>query len=228
MEMNKKIASYKNSSIRSVAESRYARINWNAHLVPIARRVVANFSEVLKKERYSPIYLSQLKDSVTKDHPDFQTISELGDSITIWLGNRPIATNSIGSLHGESKLTIEKGASLVISQLAASGGVLAMLYPPESPVSKSSKPYYILDSFSNPRLLSETRFNDYLELLVKIDALCSTQNTPSVTASKEIVKLQARESALEGNSGSLFTYIKYLRYLVSGLFKVYRAAHASL
>lgn len=219
------IAKTTSKAERAAIESRFARINWNAHLVPIVRLMVGEFGNKLQAEGNSSPHLSLLSEAVKRNQ--IETSSHLGDSVSIQFGVRPIATNSMSPLGTIPPILVEKRASLVFSQVAASGVVMVFIYPPSSEVSKPTQPYYLIDSFKNPSQLTKLRVKQLLQYLFEIDICCTTQTTPSVTCDRMIVKLEARAKAIQSGSAGIFAYVKYVSYLVRGLWYLYRASHAT-
>jgi len=195
--------------------------------VPVVQQAFNDFSDDLKSQNRAPPYFSLLSDMVASGVVTLGPSGHLGDSITIQFGVRPIATRSLNSLAGHGPVLVEERAALVFSQAAASGGVVALIYPPTSSLSKPTKDYFLVDVYNNPRLLTKKRAVQLLCDLLEVDSCCSTQNSPSATSGKVLAKLQAREAALQGTNNSVFIYLRYLGYLARGLWKVYRATHAS-
>ncbi len=227
MSLPKKITAYATHARRAARESYYAKINWNAHLVPVVRRAIQEFGKDLQSRKCSPPLLTQLAEEISKGNMPQDANSDVGDSISIWLGRRPIAARTLSSLAGGSPILVEEGATLVFSQQAASGVVYVLLYPPSSAISKPEKSYYLLGIFQNPNLLTAAQVNQLLNDLIELDICCSTQTTPSLTCGKLLAKLDAREKALQGSDNKIFVYVKYLRYLCQALWKLYRAVHAA-
>ena len=221
------IAKIASKADKAALESYYARVNWNAHLVPIVRNVAENFGRQLEAEGYSRPYFSLLSESVSREEIVLDSSSHLGDSITIQFGVRPIATNSMAPLGKSSSILVEKRAALVFSQTAASGMVVALMYPPSSPAAKPTQPHYLIGAYQNPSELGGSKINKLLRDLFEIDLCCSTQTAPSASCAKLLVKLEARASAIQSGSSGIFAYMKYIGHLVRGLWYLYRASHAS-
>lgn len=212
---------------RAAIESRFARVNWNAHLVPIVREIVSEFGNELKSKGYSAPHLSLLSEAVSSGEIVLDQSTHLGDSITIQFGMRPIATNSLAPIGKHPPILVEKRARLMFSQEAASGVVMVFIYPPTSANSKPTQPHYLIDTYQNPSALTRSRVRKLLRDLFEIDLCCSTQTAPSAASGKLMVKLEAREKEIQSGSSGIFAYMKYVGYLVRGLWSLYRASHAS-
>ncbi|MEO6293416.1 MAG: hypothetical protein ABIO88_12450 [Burkholderiaceae bacterium] len=212
---------------RAAIESRFARINWNAHLVPIVREIVSEFENELKSEGYSAPHLSLLSEAVSCGEIVLDQSNHLGDSITIQFGVRPIATNSLAPIGTRPPILVEKRAAIVFSQAAASGVVMVLMYPPSSENSTPTQPHYLIDTYQNPSSLTRSRVRKLLRDLFEIDFCCSTQTAPSAASGKLMVKLEARAKAIQSGSAGVFAYVKYIGYLARGLWHLYKASHAS-
>jgi hypothetical protein len=227
MSTQKRIAAADRKSARARVESFHARVNWGNHLVPVVRQAFDEFAAMLQQQGRKPPYFSLLSETLASGAEVSGLDGQLGDSITIQFGSRPLATSSLNSLTGRSTVQAENRAALVFSQAAASGAVSALMYPPASDVSRPVREFFHVDFYSNPRLLSRSRAVELLEDLWDVDSLCSTQNSPSKASGKVIAKLQAREEALQGTSNGFLRHFRYLYYLSKGLWKVFRAGHAA-
>lgn len=212
---------------KAALECYYARVNWKAHLVPVVREAAKDFGQQLEAEGYSRPHFSLLSESVSREEIILDPSNHLGDSITIQFGVRPIASNSMAPLGKSSPLLVEKRAALVFSQTAASGMVVVLMYPPSSTAAKPTQPYYLIGTYQNPSELGRLKINKFLRDLFEIDLCCSTQTAPSAASAKLLVKLEARAAAIQSGSKGIFAYVKYLGYLVRGLWYLYRASHAS-
>jgi hypothetical protein len=214
------------NSERAKIESRYARINWNAHLVPTVKDAVHKFGGRLQTVEHKSPHLSLLSEAVRREEIKLDQ-NHLGDSITIRFGVRAIATNSIASPEKQPHILVEKRASLVFSQDTASGAVIVHIYPPSSVASETALKHYLVGAYQNPADLREPKILKYLHDLFEIDLGCSTQTAPSLICGKLMVKLQARATAIESGSAGIFGYAKYIRQLIRGLWYLYRSSHAS-
>ena len=213
---------------KAALESYFARVNWKAHLVPIVREAVEEFGRKLEAEGYSRPYLSLLSEALSRGEIVLDSSnSHFGDSISIQFGVRPIATNSMAPLGKRPPILVEERSALVFSQLSASGMVMVLIYPPSSAASKPTQQHYLIGTYQNPSELRKSQIIKLLRDLFEIDLCCSTQTAPSAAGAKLLVKLEARASAIQSGSAGIFAYVKYLGYLVRGLWYLYRASHAS-
>ncbi len=83
---------------KTALESRYACINWDAHLVPIVQEAVEEFSRRLATDGYEVPHLLVRSEAVSSQKP--VSSSYPGDTVSIRFGARPVATNSESPLGG--------------------------------------------------------------------------------------------------------------------------------
>jgi hypothetical protein len=205
---------------RMYLEAYFARVNWHAHLLPLVKTSVQEFSSELKKLNLKEPYLSVLSEDVRKGYFDHQESEIWGDSITVSLGCRPIPARAVAPVKGRSKVLSEDQASLVISQ-SVSGSVVALIYPPSSEVAKPLKPYYMVDFWSNPGEIRSVHIKNLLQLMSETDMFCGAAIYPNKRGTKLLTKLQAKDAILANGGSRIWVWLQYIFQATKGVLRLY-------
>jgi hypothetical protein len=205
---------------RMYLEAYFAQVNWHAHLLPLVKNTVQEFSLELKKQNLQEPYLSVLSEDVRRGYFDHQKSEIWGDSITVSFGSRPIPARAVAPVKGRSKILSEDQASLVISQ-SVSGSVVALIYPPSSEVAKPLKPYYMVDFWSNPREICPMHINSLLQLMNETDMFCGAAIYPNNRGTKILAKLQAKDAILANGGSRIWVWLQYVFQATKGVLRLY-------
>lgn len=205
---------------RMYLEAYFARVNWSAHLLPLAKKEVYEFCAELRKIGMAEPHLSVLSEEVGKGHFDNQQCEIWGDSVTVSLGYRPIPAIATAPVKGRLTALREEQTSLVISQ-SVSGSVLALIYPPSSDVARPIKPYYMVNSWSNPREIRSSHINKLLRLMSETDIFCGAAIYPNKMGTALLAKLQAKDAILASGGSRVWVWLQYIFQVTKGVLRLY-------
>ncbi len=205
---------------RMYQETRFARINWTAHLLPLAKAAVQEFSSIVETYGLQRPYISVLSDDVARGYFGGQTDEIWADSILVSFGNRAIPLQAVVPVKGRTRIVAEEQASLVFSQLA-SGNVLALIYPPTSELVQPLKPYYMVNCWRDPRDVSHSQIMELLSLMAEVDMFCGSITFPNPKGTRLLARLQAKDAA-HANGGSRFwVWLQYIFRFAVGVLRLY-------
>lgn len=205
---------------RMYLESYFARVNWYAHFLPLAKTTTQEFSLSLKKLGLKEPYLSILSEDVRNGYFDHQQSEIWGDSISVSFGSSAIPARAVAPVKGRLKMLTEERASLVISQ-SVSGSVVALIYPPSSDVAKPLKPYFMVDFWNNPRKIRSAHIRNLLYLMNEIDIFCSASICPSNRGTKLLAKLQAKDAILANGGSRIWVWLQYIFQFTKGVLRLH-------
>lgn len=146
---------------REAEKRRYARINWNAHLVPVAREAVADFGGSSAAKDHPLPQLALLSDAI--DHGEIvgDASVEAGDALTVQFGVRPGGIDSPAP-PGYSRPLIAPGKPALVFAQDASGAVAVFLYPAGPSAEKSQR----IGEYRDPADLTRSRVRRLLRSLL--------------------------------------------------------------
>jgi hypothetical protein len=198
-------------------EAWFARINWNAHLLPTVRGAVKEFSQESKVSGLGEVYLSVLSEDFSRGHYSNQKEEIWGDSITIGFGSRAVPVRAVVKVANRQRVLAETRAALVISQ-TVSGGVVAFIYPPTSDVQASENRYYAVKYWQNPATARIPHILHLLKLTTQTDQYCGNEVYPNRRGARVMAKLQAKDSVIASGGSKIWMWLTY----------VYKATRATL
>lgn len=201
-------------------EAFFSKVNWSAHLIPLAKETLADFCAELKTQGLPGPHVSILSDDVLKGRFENQEKEIWGDSISIRLGFRPIPVSATAPVKGSLKLLKEEQASLVFSQ-SVSGGVIALIYPPSSEVAEPLKPYFMVDYWSNPRKIHSSHIKKLLHLMYETDIFCGAAIYPNSRGTKLLTKLQVKDAVLSKGGSRLWVWLQYVFLATKGVLRLH-------
>lgn len=210
---------------RMYLESYFSRVNWGAHLLPLIKVVVAEYSDTQRKFGPKELHLSEFHLSIASEDAQkglfVNQQSEIwGDSIEASLGSRPIPARAVVPVNGRIKTLTEVQASLVFSQ-AVSGNVIALIYPPSSDVAMAKKPYFVVDMWKNPREIRPLHIRNLLRLTQEIDIYCSAAIFPNKKGARLLAWLHAKDSILAEGGSRIWVWIKNIFKGSAGVLRLY-------
>lgn len=201
-------------------EARYARINWMAHIVPVAESAYTTFHRQLCDAHLQDMYTSRLSEDATSGLLDVPTKEWWSDSITFSFGNRSVPVEAVVRVPGRAACLSEAQASLVISQ-AVSGAITAVIYPPSSDVSKPQKEYYLVGLELDPSAVSEAWLLGLLELTYEVDVFCGAHIFPNRRGGRLMAKLRAKDAVLSEGGSRLWVWLRYMFSATTGVLRLY-------
>lgn len=205
---------------RTALKRRYARINWNAHLVPLVQEAVAAFAkDPCAKGEWPQVAL--LSDIPHLEHADLE--ARPGDAITIQFGAHPGYAAAPAAPGYSRPFLAEDRTGLVFCQ-DASGGVAVFVYPPAA--ARPAQRHYLVARYRNPAQLTRSRLLRLLHELFEMDH-CFSRHPASVASGRRLLLLEARSAALEAGSADLMAQVRHLTHLARGLVNLYRLAQAT-
>ena len=210
---------------KEARESRYARLNWHAHVVPVVEESFAAFCSTLNAARLSTPFISRLSDAQASAPLNEGSEEIWGDSITISFGARPIPIRAVIPVKGRLRVLSEVQAALVISQIASTGAVIALLYPPKSEISRPEKPYFVARYFRDPRDIRRKNVMSLLNETLHLDCRCASVVSSTRRCARLIARLRAREEAFSGRPSKLWGWARYMYLAIRALFTLIRNAH---
>lgn len=220
MKLESKLKSDVASAAAKCVEARYARINWKAHIVPTVKSAYSEFRSTLDRQGLQESYLSVLSEEPNLASLKLPDSALWGDSITISFGNRPVPVKPIFKVGKELRVLSEHQSSLVIS-VTVSGAVTAVIYPPESVVSKSEKKYYVVMIETDPSSITESTILGILYLTFEIDLFCGVRIFPNRRGGRLMAKLHAKDAVLAGGGSRLWVWISYIWSATTRVLRIY-------
>jgi hypothetical protein len=226
----------------SIARERaYARLNWNAHVVPLVEsRARALIAELTEAGEDAP-YIDGLAEhgrmlrclwAIVEDDPE-QLMKQNEDQKEAWtdslqvdFGSRPLPLRAVVPVKGRTRVVAERRAVLLFSQLP-SGAVAILLFPPSSEVAKPEPVSYLVRLLDDPRNLTEGMVNGFLRQLYTLDRTCSAVSLRSRAAKRCLRGLAARDAATRGK-GPAPWLVKWLWATVKLLAKQLVRAHSPI
>lgn len=212
---------------RLYLETYFAKVNWNAHLVPLVQRVESEFSDELKMAGLKTPHLSLLSKDVRSGMYEEQKEELWGDSITISFGCRPVPGIPVVRVKTRTRVLSEDQSTLVFSQ-SVSGSVVALIYPPSSDVAKPLKPYYMVRHWRNPGEVNERDVRHLLKLATKVDVFCGSYVYPNREGERLLVKLQVRDAVIADGGSPIWVNLMYILRFAGGVLRLYGVGKPSV
>ncbi len=201
----------------------YARINWNAHVVPLVQEAVEAFGKEPWAKGHCPPHVSLLSDTIRPHEMPADPAAQLGDAISIQFGVRPgLADAAVPPGFSRPLLSAER-AGLVFCQ-ATSGAVSVFIYPPGA---AATPRYYLVARYRDPADLTRSHIRRHLHDLFDLDVCFTRHSASSVAYGKQLLLLQDRAEAMQAGSADIVAHLQRLTHLMRGLAKLYRASRAS-
>jgi hypothetical protein len=199
----------------------FARVNWNAHFVPIAISALAEFKEELSHHNWDRVDWWVLSEDAAKGHYAKAKNEVWGDSISVSLGAaRSLSPTAIIKVSGRNRLLVENQASLTFFQ-SVSGTVVAIIRPPTSEVAQPLKVAYVVDSWKNPGTATHKQIRKVLELLLEVDLYCSAATLTDSKGIKTLAKLQVKDAVLSRGGSRLWVRLMYVYKIVRYILKIH-------
>jgi hypothetical protein len=200
-------------------DSYFKRINFTYHVVPTAITAVNSNHDLYHEHGHEKpnIYIpsKNMAFEIKQAKEEIWT-----NSITISIGSQALPIEPIIRVKSRTKILSEDGATLVLSQ-CASGGVIALIYPPKSLLLSSQLDCYVFERWDNPLEITHKSVSKSLDFLYKLNSYTSTCIYPNPIGIRLMTKLQARDEVFRNGGSRIWVWFRYLIKSIQGIARVY-------
>lgn len=145
---------------REALKRRYARINWNAHLVPVVRETATDFSTAFGMDNHALPQLALRSDAIDRGEVVAPSDTMAGDALTVQFGVCPNGVDALAP-PGYSRPLVAAGTPALVFAQAPSGAVAVFLYHAGTPAANPDR----IGDYRDPADLTRPRVRRLLRSL---------------------------------------------------------------